>query len=134
MLCIHCGKTMNRYKSYNMKLNDNYNYTVDNYVCPVCKIKIQFSNNPLNYGIIKTQVPCHLQPTEKQIKVMDTIEYYLPETKNIRKTCFTKKLAGLYISKYQDISYKVREKLIKNQEEKEEIDYGNAFMNGFCNE
>ena len=104
-----------------------YKYAVINYECPSCKIKVQFNNNPLNYGIIKTQVPCHLQPTEGQIKAMDTIEYYLPETKNARKNCFTKKLASLYIDKYQQESYEARQKLIDG----EEIDYGNVFLNGF---
>jgi len=127
MICMHCGSFMKRYKVYDRKLNDSYNYTVDNYVCPSCKIKVQFSNNPLNYGIIKTQVPCHLQPTDGQIKAMDTIEYYLPETKSVRKMCYTKKLAGFFIDAYQKRSYEVRQELI----DKEETDYGNAFLNGF---
>ena len=124
---MHCGSFMRIDRVYNLKLNDSYKYAVINYECPSCKIKVQFNNNPLNYGIIKTQVPCHLQPTEGQIKAMDTIEYYLPETKNARKNCFTKKLASLYIDKYQQESYEARQKLIDG----EEIDYGNVFLNGF---
>jgi len=127
MVCMHCGSFMRIDRVYNLKLNDSYKYAVINYECPSCKIKVQFNNNPLNYGIIKTQVPCHLQPTEGQIKAMDTIEYYLPETKNARKNCFTKKLASLYIDKYQQESYEARQKLIDG----EEIDYGNVFLNGF---
>jgi len=130
MLCIHCKTPMKRYKVYDIQLNDSYTYTVDNYACPNCRLKIQFSNNPLNYGITKTQVPCHLQPTENQIKAMNTIVYYLPEAKDARKTCCTKKLSSIFISKYWQKSYEARQDLI----DKEEIDYGNAFLNGLCDE
>jgi len=127
VVCIHCSSFMRIDKTYNRELNESYKYTVVNYECPKCKLKIQFSNNPHNHGIIKTQVPCHLQPTEGQVKAMDTIQYYLPETSRARKLACTKKLAGLFIDRFQKKSYEARQKLI----DEEETDYGNAFLNGF---